>query len=57
MLDGGALLHRIVWKKNETFLDIYDRYYKYIVIKYGDAIIVFDGYTGPSTKDMAHLKR
>ena len=57
VLDGGALLHRIVWKKNETFLDIYDRYYKYIVIKYGDAIIVFDGYTGPSTKDMAHLKR
>ena len=42
---------------NETCLDIYDRYYKFIVIKYGDAIIVFDGYTGPSTKVMAHLKR
>ena len=63
MLDGGALQHRIIWRKNdelfwmnETFLDIYDRYYKYVVTKYGE-VIVFDGYTGPSTKVMAHLKR
>ena len=56
VLDGGALLHRIIWHKNETFLNIYDRHYKYIVTKYGEAIIVFNGYTGPSSKDMAHLK-
>ena len=57
VLVGGALLLRIIWHKNETFLDIYDRYYKYVATKYGDTVIVFDGYTGPSTKDMAHLKR
>ncbi len=57
VLDGGALLHRINWYKNEPFLNIYDRYYKYVSTKYGDATIVFDGYTGASTKDMAHMKR
>ena len=36
---------------------ILDRYTDYVVKKYGKATVVFDGYNGASTKDMAHRRR
>ncbi len=58
VLDGGALLHRVPWFKNESYSTIMDRYHKYVSSKYPEAVIVFDGYeSGPSPKDMVHLRR
>ena len=37
-----------------TFGNIIDQYTGYVKRKYKDAIIVFDGYSGTSTKDMTH---
>lgn len=57
VLDGGSLLHRIPWPKGVTFGRIIDLYVQH-VLKYKEAIVVFDGYcNGPSTKDSAHLRR
>jgi hypothetical protein len=57
VIDGGDLLHRIAWKKNETFKDIFQLYVKYIKDKYQNATIAFDGYTNASSKDMTHSRR
>ena len=32
-------------------------YTNYVVKKYGEAIVVFDGYNESSTKDMVHQRR
>ena len=39
VLDGGALLHRV------SFQEICDDYKRYVCSKYGECIVVFDGYT------------
>lgn len=58
ILDGGALLHRIPWKRNEFFKNIPTSYLRYIKKHYEEPIVVFDRYErGASTKDMAHRKR
>ena len=58
ILNGGALLHRIPWTKNERYLEILDHYATYVTGKYPSATIVFDGYDGgASIKDMAHSLR
>ena len=57
VLDGGALLHRIPWNRGATFACILDSYCDYVLKKYGKAQVVFDGYCGASTKDMAHRQR
>lgn len=57
VLDGGALLHRIPWNRGATFACILDSYCDYVLKKYGKAQVVFDGYCGASTKDMAHRRR
>ena len=45
VLDGGSLLHRLTWHKEETFQDICQKYVDYVISKYGtEAITVFDGY-------------
>ena len=49
VLDGGSLLHRIPWHKGTTFLDILKSYRNYVLDKYGEAIIIFDGYEVAST--------
>ena len=49
VLDGGAL--------RATYLDICHVYTKYVTRKYGEAVVVFDGYDGTSTKDMTHQRR
>ena len=56
VLDGGALLHRIP-NGFPTYRELCLLYCDYATRKYGAAIIVFDGYTSPSTKDMTHRKR
>ena len=58
IIDGGALLHRIPWAKNERYSEILDHYATYVTQKYPSATIVFDGYDGGATiKDMAQSKR
>ncbi|GBM36825.1 hypothetical protein AVEN_82819-1 [Araneus ventricosus] len=49
VLDGGSLIHRVVWPKQETFGDVYITYMSYIKRHYGDeTTVVFDGYTESS---------
>ena len=58
VLDGGALLHRIPWPQGfPTYKETCDMYCRYVTGKYGDAIVVFDGYSHSSTKDMTHQRR
>lgn len=58
VIDGGSLLHRVIWPEGYTYDTICDLYIKYVKQKYGNATIVFDGYQdGPSTKDAAHQRR
>ncbi|XP_043285283.1 uncharacterized protein [Venturia canescens] len=45
VIDGGFLLHKIVWQSTEIFKDILDRYVNYLVNNYSpNCIVVFDGY-------------
>ena len=45
VLDGGALLHRIPWPRGSaTYQDIRGLYCSHVTKKYGNAIVVFDGY-------------
>ena len=58
VLDGGSLLHRLPWHKDETYENIANSYVDFTLNTYGKAIIVFDGYsTSPTIKDMTHRRR
>ena len=58
VLDGGSLLYRIPWKKDDTYEEICDHYITHVQKHYKNAIVVFDGYAhGPSTKDVTHQRR
>lgn len=62
VIDGGFLLHKVVWHKGETFSSICDQYIGYIEKYYGaNAVVVFDGYpddiTRKSTKSAERLRR
>ena len=57
ILDDGALLQRIPWKKGVIYSEILGTYTEYVTRKYGHAIVVFDGYLNSSTKDMTHQRR
>ena len=58
VLDGGSLLQRIPWTRGSTYEDICAMYADYVSKKYGEAIVVFDGYGMSSTKDMmTHQRR
>ncbi|GBN26700.1 hypothetical protein AVEN_259924-1 [Araneus ventricosus] len=49
VLDGGSVIHRVLWPKQETFGDVYTTYRSYIKRHYGDEVtVVFDGYTESS---------
>ena len=56
VLDGGALLHRVIWH-GSTFDDVIQQYCEFINSKYGLCSIVFDGYKKQTTKDHEHLRR
>lgn len=57
VLDGGSLIHKLPWSKNETFDEIIQRYFNYVYTKYGRCNSFFYGYNTSTTKDMTHLKR
>ena len=57
VLDGGSLLHRIPWTQGITYREICTVYTEYVTKKYGEAIVVFNGYGESSTKDMVHQRR
>ena len=45
VVDGGFLIHRVVWHQHEIFSAFLDRYAEYVKNHYKEtAIIVFDGY-------------
>ena len=51
------MLHRIPWNKGSTFSEILKTYSDYVLNKYGEAIVVFDGYEVASTKDSTYMRR
>ena len=45
VIDGGFLLHRVIWQQNDTFLCVINRYVAYIQKHFGaNVVVVFDGY-------------
>ena len=58
VLDGGALLHRVLWPRDSpTYKEVCDLYCSYVRRKYGRAIVVFHGYDEMSTKAMTQQRR
>ncbi|KAK3108216.1 hypothetical protein FSP39_003394 [Pinctada imbricata] len=58
VLDGGSLLHRLSWPQKSTFGEIVQMYTQYVLNKFTNPCVVFDGYeSAPSTKDMTHVRR
>ncbi|GBL97632.1 hypothetical protein AVEN_193485-1, partial [Araneus ventricosus] len=61
VVDGGHLLHKIVWRQQATFGAIADRYVQYLKNKYGqDIAVIFDGFPDhdkKSTKNCERLRR
>lgn len=58
VLDGGALLHRVIWPPGVSYDIICSMYVQYLDRRYPRATIVFDGYSsGPTTKDCTHMRR
>ena len=51
VIDGGGLLHKFSWPKHSTYTEICAMYAQHITQSYDIALVVFDGYHGPSTKD------
>ena len=52
VLDGGSLLHRLPWKKRDSYNAIAESYADFTVRHYGQATMVFDGCgEGPSIKE------
>ena len=57
ILDGGSLLHTVIWQKGKKYYEICNNYVDY-VIKHHGTTVVFDGYDDkPSTKDTTHFRR
>ncbi|KAJ8678207.1 hypothetical protein QAD02_013994 [Eretmocerus hayati] len=55
VVDGGFLLHRVVWSCNELVDDILKKYVTYVALNYSQgSIIVFDGY--PTVLEARHIK-
>ena len=59
VIDGGYLLHAVVWQKQSTYRVVCEAYKTYIIKHYHeDATVVFDGYAGlPSTKPAEQNRR
>ncbi|GBM17076.1 hypothetical protein AVEN_107517-1 [Araneus ventricosus] len=61
VVDGGHLLHKIVWRQQATFGEIADRYLQYLNNKYGqDIAVIFDAFPDDdkkSTKNCERLRR
>ncbi|GBP26029.1 hypothetical protein EVAR_20043_1 [Eumeta japonica] len=62
VIDGGFLLHKVIWDRNSSFKDITTKYVKYVQEHFGlSASIVFDGYSDDpdiaGTKSWERLRR
>lgn len=62
VIDGGYLLHRVVWHSGQSFLNICGSYVSFVQNNYkSNAVIVFDGYPdnidGKSTKYAERSRR
>jgi len=61
VIDGGFLLHRVLWDIPSTYSDICKMYVAHVVNKYSTharPTVVFDGYGNiPNTKDAEHARR
>lgn len=50
VVDGGFLLHKVVWNKNDTVEQIVNKYLQYVKNHYAaDSHIIFDGYPHADT--------
>ena len=58
VLDGGHLLHSVVWPKPATYQEVCETYKSYILSRYNSGVtVVFDGYAGPISTKSAEQKR
>lgn len=60
IIDGGFLLHRVIWRQGVLYSDICTSYISYVKKHYGTrVVVVFDGYsvTGTSTKVAERQRR
>ena len=57
IVDGGWLLHEIVWEVGQTFGEIILHYVWYIKNISHRVVVIFDGYGCASTKDHEHHRR
>ncbi|GBO07389.1 hypothetical protein AVEN_176994-1 [Araneus ventricosus] len=60
VLDGGSLIRRVLWPKQETSGDVYTTYMSYLKRHYGDVVtVIFDEYTesSVSTKVIERQRR
>ena len=58
VLDGGSLLHRVSWKRGETYGTIAKSYADFTIKHYATPTVIFDGYEcRPSIKDNVHPRR
>lgn len=59
IIDGGYLLHKVVWSRGQPFSSICESYVSYVKSKYKDsAVVVFDGYSEDKTvRGTKHAER
>ena len=58
IIDGGYLLHHVVWERVETFNVIFEKYVQYLRRHYGHRVtVVFDGYSDSSKNIKAAEQR
>ena len=58
VIDRGALLHRILWENGQTYDATCQRYATYVMRKYKQPTVIFDGYDcGPAPKDGTQSRR
>ena len=58
VVDGGHLLHTVVWPKDATYQQVCQAYIDYVIRHYGHkSVICFDGYDKLSTKDSEQQRR
>lgn len=59
VIDGGYLLHKVVWNRSSTFEGICHDYVKYVQRHYGtNVMVIFDGYaTDPSQQGTKTAER
>lgn len=58
IIDGGHLLHSVIWPRPATYEDVFNSYISYVKSHYGEkCTIVFDGYPNQPTIKSCEQKR